>query len=125
MTEQMPGDEFTPTTWPTKQTSRRWRKPLLRWPSRNTPTRTSSNRASRRCRSWRSSVTRTWSKSTLVNRILGRREAVVQDVPGVTACACIHRGMVGPGVPADRHRRLGSRYHRHARGHRGAGRSRP
>ena len=27
---------------------------------------------------------RTWATSTLVNRILGRREAVVEDVPGVT-----------------------------------------
>ena len=37
-----------------------------------------------RCRCWPWSAGPNVGKSTLVNRILGRREAVVEDVPGVT-----------------------------------------
>ncbi len=37
-----------------------------------------------RCRCSPSSAARTWGSPTLVNRILGRREAVVLDTPGVT-----------------------------------------
>ena len=47
-------------------------------------------------------------KSTLVNRILGRREAVVQDVPGVTRDRVVlRRGVVRASVHPPGHRGLG------------------
>ena len=49
-------------------------------------------------------------KSTLVNRILGRREAVVQDIPGVTRDRVSYdANWVGPPVRRAGHRRLGAR----------------
>ncbi len=49
-------------------------------------------------------------KSTLVNRILGRREAVVQDVPGVTRDRVSYDAtVVGPAVHGAGHRRVGAR----------------
>ena len=49
-------------------------------------------------------------KSTLVNRILGRREAVVQDVPGVTRDrVAYHAEWAGRRLHPRRHRRLGAR----------------
>ena len=46
-------------------------------------------------------------KSTLVNRVLGRREAVVEDVPGVTRDRVAYDAeWAGPGVHRGRHRRL-------------------
>ena len=48
-------------------------------------------------------------KSTLVNRILGRREAVVQDVPGSDpGPGRVRRAVVGSPVHRGRHRRLGA-----------------
>ena len=48
-------------------------------------------------------------KSTLVNRILGRREAVVEDVPGVTRDRVAYDAeWAGRAVHARRHRRLGA-----------------
>ena len=51
---------------------------------RTPPSPPSRRRPSDRSRCWPSSVAPTSGKSTLVNRIIGRREAVVEDVPGVT-----------------------------------------
>ena len=49
-------------------------------------------------------------KSTLVNRILGRREAVVQDVPGVTRDRVAYDAQLErPPLHPRRHRRLGTR----------------
>ena len=52
-------------------------------------------------------------KSTLVNRILRRREAVVEDVPAspVTACRMTRNGPAA--AYRRRHRRLVDRRHRH------------
>ena len=51
-------------------------------------------------------------KSTLVNRIIGRREAVVEDVPGRHPRPRRLRRRVGrPPVHPRRHRRLGDRRH--------------
>ena len=48
-------------------------------------------------------------KSTLVNRILGRREAVVQDTPGVTRDRVSYPRRVGRSrLYAGGHRRLGN-----------------
>ena len=53
-------------------------------------------------------------KSTLVNRILGRREAVVEDKPGRHARPReLPRRLVRQAVHARRHRRLGGRRRRH------------
>ena len=67
-------------------------------------------------------------KSTLVNRILGRREAVVEDVPGVTRDRVAYDGeWTGRRFTRRRHRRLGDRRDRHppARGRAGRGGRRP
>ncbi len=52
------------------------------WLSQCRPARTASRPSRPRC--WRSSAVPNVGKSTLVNRILGSRQAVVEDVPGVT-----------------------------------------
>ena len=55
-------------------------------------------------------------KSTLVNRILGRREAVVEDVPGVTRDRVAYDAeWSGRRFTARRHRRLGARRRRASR----------
>ena len=49
-------------------------------------------------------------KSTLVNRIIGRREAVVEDVPGVTRDRVdVRRALERPALHRGRHRWLGAR----------------
>jgi GTP-binding protein len=61
-------------------------------------------------------------KSTLVNRMLGRREAVVQDIPGVTRDRVAYDALWnGRPVHPRRHRRLGARRHRSAGCRRRAG----
>ena len=64
-------------------------------------------------------------KSTLVNRIIGRREAVVEDVPGVTRDRVSYdANWAGRALHRGRHRRLGPGRARHGRRGRGAGRDR-
>ena len=64
-------------------------------------------------------------KSTLVNRILGRREAVVEDVPGVTRDRVSYDAeWNGRRLHGRRHRRLGPRRPRPGRADRRAGRDR-
>ena len=64
-------------------------------------------------------------KSTLVNRIIGRREAVVQDVPGVTRDRVSYDATWnGRALHRRRHRRLGPRRPRPGRADRRAGRGR-
>ncbi len=64
-------------------------------------------------------------KSTLVNRILGRREAVVEDVPGVTRDRVSYPANVErPSIPGAGHRWLGARRDGHGPVHRPAGRTR-
>ena len=64
-------------------------------------------------------------KSTLVNRIIGRREAVVEDKPGRDPRpGVLRRGLERPRVHRGRHRRLGPRRPRPGQVDRGAGRDR-
>ena len=62
-------------------------------------------------------------KSTLVNRILGRREAVVEDTPGVTRDRVMYSATLErPELHGRGHRRLGARCPRHPRPRGRAGR---
>ena len=64
-------------------------------------------------------------KSTLVNRIIGRREAVVQDVPGRDPRpGLLRRDLERPRLHRRRHRRLGPGRPRPGRADRRAGRGR-
>ena len=82
-------------------------------------------RASDRSRCWPWSAGPNVGKSTLVNRIIGRREAVVEDVPGVTRDRVSYdANWNGRALHRRRHRRLGPRRARHRRADRGAGRDR-
>ena len=64
-------------------------------------------------------------KSTLVNRIIGRRQAVVEDVPGVTRDRVAYDAQwTGRRVHRRGHRRLGARREGPGRGHRRPGRDR-
>ena len=74
------------TTLTMTPSRRRWRPP-----GRSSATSTRSSTSScaravstRACPCWPSWDVRMSGKSTLVNRMIGRREAVVEDVPGVT-----------------------------------------
>ena len=60
MTEQMPGDEVYSDDLADEQILRRWRK-LAALAEQEYADEDVLERASRRCRSWRSSVARTWA----------------------------------------------------------------